>query len=262
PLTLFPYRGRCRSAAQVPEAVPAAPGALPLATARRLSRPDRFALAAAAEACRAAGLDAGLRRAAALAVGATTGGMFETEEVYRRRRAGEERRFRLSRMLGTPLSTAAAAVSQALGIYGPQATLSTACSSSAFAVALAADTIRRGEARVALALGTDGLCRLTYAGFDALQALDPDRCRPFDRDRRGLSLGAGAGAIEAAVTVLALEEGIVPPTVGLRAPDPAWDDLDLVSTPGRRAPLGAALSSSYGFGGHNVTLVLGRAEGR
>ena len=372
PLTLFPYRGRCRSAAQVPEAVPAALGALPLATARRLSRPDRFALAATAEACRAAGLDAGLRRAAALAVGATTGGMFETEEVYRRRRAGEERRFRLSRMLGTPLSTAAAVVSQALGIYGAQATLSTACSSSAFAVALAADTIRRGEARVALALGTDGLCRLTYAGFDALQALDPDRCRPFDRDRRGLSLGEGAaalvledaeharargararaavlghgtatdayhptaphpegrgalaalraalaaaelppeaidyvnahgtgtpqndamevgvlravlgprlarvpvsatksqlghclgasGAIEAAVTVLALDEGIVPPTVGLRAPDPAWDDLDLVCTPGRRAPLGAALSSSYGFGGHNVTLVLGRAEGR
>src|SRR5438034_10670620 len=98
-------------------------------------------------------------------------------------------------MLGTPLSTAAAAVSQALGIYGPQATLSTACSSSAFAVALAADTIRRGEARVALALGTDGLCRLTYAGFDALQALDPDRCRPFDRDRRGLSLGEGAAAL-------------------------------------------------------------------
>ena len=53
PLTLFPYRGRCRSAAQVPEAV--AVGALPPATARRLSRPDRFALAAAAEACRAAG---------------------------------------------------------------------------------------------------------------------------------------------------------------------------------------------------------------
>src|SRR5207247_1410576 len=109
PLTLFPYRGRCRSAAQVPEAVPAAVAALPLATTRRLSRPDRFALAAAAEACGAAGLDAGLRRRAALAVGATTGGMFETEEIYRRRRAGEERRFRLSRLLGTPLSTTAAA---------------------------------------------------------------------------------------------------------------------------------------------------------
>src|SRR6266446_9923382 len=79
------------------------------------------------------------------------------------------------------------------------------------------------------------------------------------KSQLGHCLGA-AGAIEAAVTVLALDEGIVPPTVGLRAPDPAWADLDLVCTPGRHAPLGAALTSSYGFGGHNVTLVLGRAE--
>src|SRR5438552_10557406 len=121
--------------------------------------------------------------------------MFETEEVYRRRRAGEERRFRLSRVLRTPLSTAAAAVSQALGIYGPQATFSTARSSSALAVALAADAIRRGEARVALALGADGLCRLTYGGFDALQALAPDRWRPLARGRRGLSLGGGSAAL-------------------------------------------------------------------
>jgi 3-oxoacyl-(acyl-carrier-protein) synthase len=81
------------------------------------------------------------------------------------------------------------------------------------------------------------------------------------KSQLGHCLGA-AGAIEAAVTVLALDEGIVPPTVGLRTPDPAWADLDLVRTPGRRAPLGTALTSSYGFGGHNVTLVLGRGEGR
>jgi 3-oxoacyl-[acyl-carrier-protein] synthase II len=47
--------------------------------------------------------------------------------------------------------------------------------------------------------------------------------------------------------------------VTLGSPDPAWSDLDLVPTAGRRAPLGIAVSSSYGFGGHNVTLVLGRA---
>src|SRR4029077_3551857 len=75
----------------------------------------------------------------------------------------------------------------------------------------------------------------------------------------GHTLGA-AGAIEAAVTVLALEEGLLPPTVSLREPDPAWADLDLVSAPGRHLPLGVALTSSYGFGGHNVTLVLARGE--
>ena len=206
PLTLFGHRGRCSTAAEVPETVPVA-APIAAATARRLSRPDRFALLAASEACRNAGLGDGARRAAALFVGATTGGMFETEQVYGRRRAGEERRYRLSRMLGTPVSTAASAVCQTLGVYGPQATVSTACSSSALAVAMAADAIRRGAARVALAVGTDGLCRLTYAGFDALQALDPERCRPFDRDRHGLSLGEGAAARPGMLGVLQNERG-------------------------------------------------------
>jgi 3-oxoacyl-(acyl-carrier-protein) synthase len=48
--------------------------------------------------------------------------------------------------------------------------------------------------------------------------------------------------------------------VSLRDADPACADLDLVRTPGRRARLGVALTSSYGFGGHNVTIALGRAE--
>jgi 3-oxoacyl-[acyl-carrier-protein] synthase II len=73
---------------------------------------------------------------------------------------------------------------------------------------------------------------------------------------------AAAGALEAVVTVTALVEGIVPATVTLRTPDPAWADLDLVPAAGRRAPLGIAVSSSYGFGGHNVSLVLAPAEAR
>jgi 3-oxoacyl-[acyl-carrier-protein] synthase II len=372
-LTLFPHAGRCRVAAQIPE-IPsprAGIGAeLPPATLRRLSRPDRFALAAAGEAARDAGLDATLAARAAVVVGATTGGMLDTEECYRRRRAGLDRRYRASRMAGTPIATAAAVVAQALGARGPQATASTACSSSALAIALAATMIRRGVVPVVVALGTDGLCRLTYAGFDSLQALDPEPCRPFDRARRGLSLGEGAaavvleapaharargarirgfllgtgtatdahhvtaphpegagalaalraaladagvpadaidyvnahgsgtpkndaveiavlravfgrrlpripvsstksqlghclgaaGAIEAVATVLALGEGILPPTLGLREPDPGWDDLDLVPLAGRRMPLGVGVTSSYGFGGHNVTLVLARPE--
>src|SRR5438046_1282349 len=89
---------------------------------------ERFRLSfpaeAAAEACRAAGLGPDLGRDAAVYVGTTTGGMFETEEAYRRRRAGEDDRFRLSRLLGTPLATAGAVVSQALGLYGRRETFS------------------------------------------------------------------------------------------------------------------------------------------
>jgi 3-oxoacyl-[acyl-carrier-protein] synthase II len=71
---------------------------------------------------------------------------------------------------------------------------------------------------------------------------------------------AAAGALEAVVTTLAIRDGILPPTLGLRAPDPAWAGIDLVTEAGRQASLGAAVSSSYGFGGHNVTLVLARGD--
>ena len=62
--------------------------------------------------------------------------------------------------------------------------------------------------------------------------------------------------------VLALVHGILPPTLGLREPDEAWADVDVVTEPGRRATLATAVTSSYGFGGHNVTLVLGRGDAR
>ena len=77
------------------------------------------------------------------------------------------------------------------------------------------------------------------------------------KSQLGHCLGA-AGAIEAAATILALDGEFLPPTPTLRAPDPAWEDLDLVPVAGRRQASEVAVTSSYGFGGHNVTLVLGR----
>ena len=66
---------------------------------------------------------------------------------------------------------------------------------------------------------------------------------------------AAAGAIEAVVTALAIQRGIVPPTGGLEQPDPACP-LRHVFTAERR-PIGAALSSSFGFGGMDTAVVLG-----
>lgn len=66
----------------------------------------------------------------------------------------------------------------------------------------------------------------------------------------------GAGAIEAVASVLAIERGVLPPTINLTEPDPACD-LDYVPNVARRAPIAAAMSNSFGFGGHNATIVLG-----
>ncbi len=74
----------------------------------------------------------------------------------------------------------------------------------------------------------------------------------------GHTLGA-AGAIEAIVTIRAMEEGRVPPTINFLAPDPNCP-IDCVPNEGRTQPIGLALSNSFAFGGINAALVFGRAH--
>jgi 3-oxoacyl-[acyl-carrier-protein] synthase II len=69
----------------------------------------------------------------------------------------------------------------------------------------------------------------------------------------GHLLGA-AGVVEAIFCILAIRDGVLPPTINLENPDPACD-LDYVPNSARRAPLGIALSNSFGFGGTNGSLV-------
>ncbi len=73
----------------------------------------------------------------------------------------------------------------------------------------------------------------------------------------GHTLGA-AGAIEAAITALAIHHGVLPPTINLENPDPACD-LDYIPGEAREAKIEAAISNSFGFGGHNCVLCMSRA---
>lgn len=74
----------------------------------------------------------------------------------------------------------------------------------------------------------------------------------------GHMLGA-AGAVEAIVAIQALRNGIVPPTLGLREPDPECD-LDYVSETARETEIGLSMSISLGFGGHNACIAFTKAE--
>ncbi len=75
----------------------------------------------------------------------------------------------------------------------------------------------------------------------------------------GHLLGA-AGGLESVVTILALKEGVVPPTINLENPDPECD-LDYVPNEARRIVLKAAMTNSFGFGGTNACLLFKRFEG-
>lgn len=71
----------------------------------------------------------------------------------------------------------------------------------------------------------------------------------------GHSMGA-SGAVEAVLTVQALRDAVIPPTLNLQTIDPEID-LDVVAGAARRGPLGCALTGTFGFGGHNVALLFG-----
>jgi len=361
PITLVETAGfRARIAAEVP-----AEAVVGLGVSARRARADRLALAAAREALADADLSAGDRAETALVIGAVGGGMLEGEEWYWEETRTGRPSPRIKALRSILPSTHAETLGFRLGLGGPRETVVMACASGAAALALGADLVRAGAAPYALVGGVDALTRICFMGFNALRLLDPEPCRPFDRDREGMSIGeaaaflvleeagrcrargarrhgellgaavttdahhvtsphpegegmlramtlalgaakvapdeigyvnahgtgtlqndrtealalgrvfgagrilvssnkslvghtmAAAGSLEAVATLLALQHGLVPPTAHLEHPDP---DIPFDCVPGvaREAPIELALSNSFGFGGQNVSLVLGR----
>ena len=187
PLTVIEADGfRCRIAAEVPEVSSGSP---------RRSRADRLALGAAVEALDDAGLTAADRAEAALVTGAVGGGMLEAEAWYWARARGERPPGWAAALRAILPGSHAEALGHRLRLGGPRHTVVTACSSGAVALAEAADLVADGVVDVAVAGGVDAMTRMCFMGFNALKLLDPEPCRPFDRDRRGMSIGEGAAFV-------------------------------------------------------------------
>ena len=158
----------------------------------RRSRADRLALQAAREAADDAGLGVEERGQAALVVGAVGGGMLEVEPWYWHLGKADRPRLPRAALRAILPSSHADVIGHALGLGGPRETLVMACSSGAASIAVGAELIMDGVTPVAVAGGADALTRICYLGFNALKLLDPEPCRPFDRHRRGMSIGEGA----------------------------------------------------------------------
>jgi 3-oxoacyl-[acyl-carrier-protein] synthase-1 len=86
-------------------------------------------------------------------------------------------------------------VATLFGLQGFTTTISTACSSSANSIMMAAQMIGNGMVDAAIAGGADSLSKFTLNGFNTLMILDKQPCQPFDNNRRGLNLGEGAGYV-------------------------------------------------------------------
>ena len=122
--------------------------------------------------------------------GAGTSGLPVAEAYLEERLAG--RRGRAAETAHQSPCAITDALARRLGAEGPRGTVMNACSSSLLALGQAWERIAAGELDLALAGGAESLCRTTYGGFSCLKAVDPQKCRPFSRDRAGLNLGEGA----------------------------------------------------------------------
>jgi nodulation protein E len=353
---------RFHNAASVPKYDPSA-----FFTPTAIDHLDRFAQFGVI-AAREAVLDSGiewtdeLRQRTAIVTGSGIGGQSTQDvgfvDVYKR---GRDRVHPLT-IPRTMANAATSQISMEFGVTGPAFTLSTACSSSNHAIAMALQLLRAGTADMVLAGGTEA--PLSYGllkAWEAMRVVAPDTCRPFCKDRRGIILGEGAGilvlepleiarargahiyaelagagmsadashitqptvagpvrairaaladagmpieevgyinahgtgtsgndpaetrairevfgphadrlavsstksmhghalgaagAIEAVATLLALREGILPPTANFTEADPLCD-LDYIPNVARPAKIKAALSNSFAFGGLNAVI--------
>jgi 3-oxoacyl-[acyl-carrier-protein] synthase I len=158
-------------------------------------------------------------------IGTSTGGLDATEPAYRIYRANGERDPRFALRTTHAFDAVAALTRELFDLRGPAYAVSTACTSSAKAIASAQRLIATNVCDAVLVMGVDALCETTVRGFHALGVLSERAARPFSADRDGIHIG------EAAALLLLERDGEGPASIAavgessdaysMSAPEPA-----------------------------------------
>jgi len=94
-----------------------------------------------------------------------------------------------------PSSSLSATVAQRMKLCGYNSVFTTACASGNYSIGYAYDLIRCGKIDFVLAGGSDSFSRVIFTGFSRLFAMAPEKCQPFDKNRKGMMTGEGAGVL-------------------------------------------------------------------
>jgi 3-oxoacyl-[acyl-carrier-protein] synthase II len=159
--------------------------------------PHELACRAASEAVRDAGLDvAGTGAERVGVVVGTLGGDLKTfEGALRTAPQRKESGFTPAVAETYPLASILTALAERLGTAGPHLASLNACSSGNHALASGCELLRRGEVDAMIVGGVDGFAQTEFTYFHNLRSLAAEHCQPFDRNRRGLMIGEGAGML-------------------------------------------------------------------
>ncbi|MBX2965379.1 MAG: beta-ketoacyl-[acyl-carrier-protein] synthase family protein [Cyclobacteriaceae bacterium] len=174
-----------------------------------VTRTAMLGLLAAREALKNSGLKENSRWRKGLVSSTTVGGM-DRSEIFFPAYLNDSSSGNLADVIHHGCGATTDIIAQHLGLDDFNATINTACSSSANAIIYGARLIRHGLLDVVVAGGTDALTKFTINGFKSLMILDDEPCRPFDAARKGLNLGEGAGYVVLVSDKVLNEEGLQP----------------------------------------------------
>lgn len=162
-----------------------------------VGRASQFAIAAARMALADAGLDPDdlNRKRTGVTMGTTSGEPLYIEQYNDIRKAEGTDAIPGDMMPRYPCHVIPTHVAIELGLRGPCLMIPTACAAGNYAIGYGFDLIRTGRADLMLSGGADAFSRITYMGFSRLGAIAPERCRPFDKDRKGMVPGEGAAVL-------------------------------------------------------------------
>jgi 3-oxoacyl-[acyl-carrier-protein] synthase II len=174
-----------------------------------MGRASQLAVAAARLALEDAKCDARSpdRTRAGVAMG-TAGESLFVERYNDYRANGDENSFPPEYYAGYPCQVIPGHIADEFDLAGPNASIPTACAAGNHAIGYGFDQIRANRADLMLCGGADSFSRIPYVGFARLGAIAPERCQPFDRNRKGMIPGEGAAVLVLEALDAALARGV------------------------------------------------------
>ncbi|MCF6149022.1 MAG: beta-ketoacyl-[acyl-carrier-protein] synthase family protein [Candidatus Kuenenia sp.] len=130
-----------------------------------------------------------------VSVGTTAGEIQILEKVNHIRHRDGEDKVAPDLFLMHPCNNIPANIAIEFGLKGPNTIIPTACAAGNYAVGYAYDLIRFGRTDVMVAGGSDPFSKVAFTGFARLGAIAPEICQPFDKNRKGMMVGEGAGIL-------------------------------------------------------------------
>ncbi|MBI1924464.1 beta-ketoacyl-[acyl-carrier-protein] synthase family protein [Candidatus Poribacteria bacterium] len=163
----------------------------------QLGRCSQLAIAATRLALRDAGLDLGemCSERAGIALGTTMGEPQVLEEMDKQWVEAGPEQIHSELIPRYPCNVIPSNIAVEFGFRGPNIMIPTACAAGNYAIGYAADLLKQNRADVMIAGGADCFSRIAFTGFARLAAIAPEICQPFDKNRKGMIVGEGAGIL-------------------------------------------------------------------